>query len=297
VHRSGVTDLDNTLYDWFEAWYESFNAMIAVLVDKSGVPRDELLAEAKKIHERNGTSEYSFLIEELPCLQKLHPGADLAAVYSEAVEAYRSARERTLRLFPGVWETLLHIKAQGTLLVAYTDSLSFYSKSRVRDLKLDGLLDFVFSPPDHPFPEGFLPEQKRRHPPDHYELRQTRHHSLPRGESKPNPRVLLDIIAEVGSESNRVVYVGDSKVKDVSMAQQAGVIDVWAAYGEAHQRQWYDLLRSVTHWTQADVDRERLLKPGEVAPNYTLRSSFSELRNLFSFAAFPRSATAINSEV
>jgi len=287
-----ITDLDNTLYDWFEAWYESFNAMIKVLLAKSGVPRDVLLAQAKQIHELNGTSEYSFLIEELPCLQNLHPGADLAAIYSDAVEAYRNARERTLRLYPGVWETLEYLHTQRTLLVAYTDSLAFYSKSRVRNLQLDGLLDFVFSPPDHPFPEGFSPEQKRRHPPEYYELQQTQYRSLPKGESKPNPKVLLDIIVEIGADDKRVVYVGDSKVKDVSMAQQAGVIDVWAAYGESHRRDGYDLLRRVTHWKQADVERERLLQPDEVVPSYALMNDFSEIRDLFSFTAYQRRIVA-----
>ena len=40
-----VTDLDNTLYDWFAMWYPAFNAMLEAVCSKSGVPRDVLLAE------------------------------------------------------------------------------------------------------------------------------------------------------------------------------------------------------------------------------------------------------------
>ena len=32
-----IADLDNTLFDWFEIWYNSFNAMLTSLVDKSGI--------------------------------------------------------------------------------------------------------------------------------------------------------------------------------------------------------------------------------------------------------------------
>jgi hypothetical protein len=44
----------------------------------------------------------------------------------------------------------------------------------------------------------------------------------------------------------------------------------------------------VTHWKQADVERERLLKPNEIIPTYTLRKSFSEMRGFFSFSPFKR---------
>jgi len=85
----------------------------------------------------------------------------------------------------------------------------------------------------HPFPDGVSAEQKRRHPPEYYELKSTKHFCLPKVESKPNPKVLLDIIEATRANGKRVAYVGDSKVKDVGMAQQAGVINVWAAYGES----------------------------------------------------------------
>lgn len=37
-----VTDLDNTLWDWFQAWHASFSAMLAKLVELSAVPQDRL---------------------------------------------------------------------------------------------------------------------------------------------------------------------------------------------------------------------------------------------------------------
>ena len=38
-----ITDLDNTLWDWFAAWYESFSALLDGLVALSGVERTVLV--------------------------------------------------------------------------------------------------------------------------------------------------------------------------------------------------------------------------------------------------------------
>lgn len=71
-----VTDLDNTLYDWFEMWYTSFNRMLSSLVNQSGIRQDILEKEIHQVFQRHGTSEYEFLIQELPSLRIKHPGED-----------------------------------------------------------------------------------------------------------------------------------------------------------------------------------------------------------------------------
>src|SRR3712207_673559 len=96
-----ITDIDNTLFDWVEIWYRPFNAMYTRLVEDSGLPEDVLSAEIRAVHQLHGTSEYRFLIEELPSLQAKHPGEDLVQVYGGAIEAYRAAREEVVRLYPG----------------------------------------------------------------------------------------------------------------------------------------------------------------------------------------------------
>ncbi len=70
------------------------------------------------------------------------------------------------------------------------------------------------------------------------------------------------------------------------MAQDAGVTDVWAKYGEAHLRPEYQFLRRVTHWPRSAVERERTLEPKQVVPSYVLNGKFSEMRDLFEFSAF-----------
>src|SRR5438876_11276907 len=81
-----VTDLDNTLWDWFEIWYRSFSALLDGIVSISGIPQEELEPEIRKIHQRRGTSEYSYLIGELPPLRELHgEDANLQELYADAI--------------------------------------------------------------------------------------------------------------------------------------------------------------------------------------------------------------------
>jgi FMN phosphatase YigB (HAD superfamily) len=83
------------------------------------------------------------------------------------------------------------------------------------------------------------------------------------------------------------VYVGDNLMKDVAMAVDCGVEDVWAKYGQAHRRPEYKLLVDVTHWTPEEVEREQKIKEREdVHPTHTLHNGFSDLLKLFEFGDF-----------
>jgi phosphoglycolate phosphatase-like HAD superfamily hydrolase len=279
-----ITDLDNTLFDWVEIWYRSFSAMLECLLKKSKIPRQTLISEIREVHQREGTSEYAFLIEELPSLREKHPGQNLAEVYADAIQAFREARASTLALYPTVSDTLQFLKASGCQVVGYTESLEFYSLYRVRKLNLDGLLDFVYTPPDHPLPSGVSREKIRLYAPESYVLTRTQHRHTPPGELKPNPKLLADIITETGAgRFDEVAYVGDSLMKDIAMAQEAKVKDVHAKYGTAQNRPEYELLREVTHWTPQSVQKEKDLK---IKPTYELEHSFSEIKDFFDFIPF-----------
>jgi len=287
-----ITDLDNTLYDWFELWYHPFMTLLDALERDSGISREVLVREIKQVHERHQTSEYAFLVQELPSLQKRHPGEDVVKVYDDAIHEYRRIRKHHLQLYPGVLHTLEVLKRKGVLVVGYTESMSFYSASRVRALALDGLLDFLYSPEDHALPDGLARENIRMYSPESYKLTRTVHRHTPAGELKPNPAILLDILREVGGAVETSIYVGDSLIKDILMAQEAGVTDVHAKYGTAHTREEYELLRSVTHWTAEQVERERTAGFRTVRPTFTLERSFEELLDLFELRPFRESSLA-----
>ncbi len=282
-----ITDVDNTLFNWVEIWYQPFRAMLDVLVHESGLSEEVLIPEIKKIHQKYGTSEYAFLIKEIPSLRKNDTDMDLASKYQNAIDAYREARRSVIKLYPTVWETLLNLKSKGCLLVAYTESMKYYTNYRIRKLNLDEIIDYIYSPPDHELPSD--PKEIRKYPEEHYEYKLTLHRELPPNELKPNPKVLLDIIDGIGATPSECIYVGDSLMKDVAMAQDARVTDVYVKYGAAQHTEAYDLLKKVTHWTDEQVEKEKEINEGRtVIPSYSI-DSYADLLNLFNFVQFSES--------
>lgn len=274
-----ITDVDNTLLDWQDFWYQTFSAMIEKVIEISGVDREELYTQCSAIHQKYGTSEYSHLLEELPCLQELY-GDRILVVMEPAVEAFRKVRRCVLKLYPTVEETLKTLKNEGITVAAYTESKAFYTNYRFRKLGLDGLIEYLYSPKDHSMPEET--SRTRYYAPDSYNFKYTIQHYTPEDEEKPNPDILLQIIGDLGASIEEVVYVGDNILKDVFMAQQAGVTDVHALYGASQHKPEYELLRKVTHWTPEMVERERnALKPGGLEPTHVLDRNFAQILPLF----------------
>lgn len=276
-----ILDVDNTLFDWFEFWANSFKAMVNSVIGSTDIARDTLLQEIKAVHTRHGTSEYAFLLQELPSLQKVSK-LRRDVVIADAIRSFREAREKTLTLYPGVMETLLRIKSLGTVTIAFTESQKFYTIHRLKRFGLDGVLDAVYSVEDHDLPDGLQVEAIRSKPKDSYVLLKTAEHTLKRGTRKPDPEILLSILNDYEIVPERAVYVGDSLHKDVLMAQRAGVADVHAAYGRAHKREDYELLRSVSHWTPEEMENEKTSEI-DIKASTVLRAGFAEVLERFEF--------------
>lgn len=276
-----ITDLDNTLFDWFTVWHKSFSAMLMKTSEISGIEIEVLKPEIKAIHQKYGTAEYSFVLEELPSLQAKY--GDRNAINSAldgAIHAFRSERKKNLSLYPTVMDTLKTLKSKGVLVIGYTESKEYYSNYRISKLGLDGIINILFSPEDHTVPNSV--ERQTR-----YKLEKTINKNTPLGEIKPNPKILKDIIKSINAKVEDCIYIGDSEMKDISMAQEAGVSDVFAKYGTTHftnNTNDYNLLRDVTHWTDEVVEYERKIKEEkkDIHANYSI-DKFSDILELFSF--------------
>jgi phosphoglycolate phosphatase-like HAD superfamily hydrolase len=210
-----ITDVDNTLLDWQDLWYQTFSAMIGKVIEISGVDQETLYAECSVIHQKYGTSEYSRLLGELPSLQELY-GDNLLKMMAPAIDAFRDTRRRVLQLFPTVDETLKALKTAGVIIAAFTESKAFYTSYLFRKLGLDGPIDYLYSPEDHSMPDDTA--STRHYDPDSYNFKKTIHRFTPEGEVKPNPDILLEIISDLGVSIQEAVYVGDNILKDVFMA-------------------------------------------------------------------------------
>jgi len=164
--------------------------------------------------------------------------------------------------------------------------MEFYTNYGVKNLGLDSLIDFLYSPPDHRHPEGLSPEQIRFYSADHYRLEHAIQSHTPIGEIKPNPHILAEIIRTNGARREETIYVGDSLMKDIAMANAADVTSAWAKYGLAQNRPAYELLRRVTHWPAAAVEKEKLLTEKEVRPTFVLNREFADVFEFVNFERF-----------
>lgn len=280
-----VVDLDDTIWHWFNPWHQGFSALLSGISEQSGVSVDELIPEIRSIHQARGTAEYSWLIDELPSLQSAVPdGMTAREFYDPSLHAQNAARLEATALRKGVRETLDHVRTQGTTIVAYTESLEFWTRWRLLKLDLDGIIDEYYSTPDHDAPAGLDPSRLRVLPAGAYNLKHTVHRHVAPGIAKPSPLVLEQIIEDHGVEKSAVAYVGDTLIKDVEMAQRVGALDVWAAYGVNHRKEEYRLLQQVSHWTDEMIRREQDERPEvQPTPRYVLKESFAELLDHFTF--------------
>lgn len=277
-----ITDLDNTLFDWFDIWCATFKPLLETTSKISGIDRDKLIQEIRPIHQKHGTAEYAFVLEEIPSLLEKYGSRD--KIHSElgaAIYAARSNRLKHLKLYKGVYDTLAELRAKRVRVIAYTESKEWYTKFRLKRLGLDYFIEKVYSPGDHerlPIEDNMRTDISF----DNVEFKKT-----PKDELKPNPQLLLDIIRDAGVDKKECIYIGDSEIKDIDMAHEAGVTSVFAKYGTSHFEQRpddYNLLRSVTHWTDEVVLREKQLK--ESAFNHKADfeiDNFEELLDLFEF--------------
>lgn len=284
-----ITDLDNTLWPWFEIWYARFSAFLNELHALSGIPVGTLTSEIKQIHEKHGTTEYPFLLQELPSLDLLHESTkNLTEIYASAILASQNARKMATKTYPGVIDTLKELQKLKIKVVGYTESQSFYTEQRLRTLAMDGLLDRVFTPATSKGQSYGVVQKELKHSPNYYKLEKTLITELQNPKAKPNPELLDEIITAIGGDHERCCYVGDSLTKDVAMANELGITSVFAAYGVVNNDPRYELLRKVTHWTPDEVQAERETTELDTSPSITI-SSFPELLTTLNFESIEAS--------
>lgn len=279
-----ITDIDNTLFDWVELWYKSFDALLNQLAVESGVDRAILEAETRQIFIRHRTSEYGLLLYELPSLRAQCALAEIPHAYHKSIAAYREAYRTSIFLYPTVFATLQTLRTHGCRIVAYTESLPLYTIPRMKYLGLDKVIDYLYCPPDEEISTGNALEQLHKPEAEDLALEYTECREVPSCHRKPDPEVLRTILNDLGVCVGQAVYVGDNLMKDIDMAQRAGVRDVYAQYGAVRASSKYRFLQRMSHWTDDDVQRDRCIyEQRQVQPTYVLTRTFSQLLEHFTF--------------
>jgi len=286
-----ITDLDDTIWDWFAMWYNSFEPYFNKIKSEFSIPDDVLEAEFKRIHSENGSTEFSFFYHDLVCLsdsQKKLIDQKPDDENRSIIHQYNYDKKHNLKLCNGVFTTLQNLRSAGVKIIGFTESNAFFTKYRMKHLNLDGLFDIIYTPID----SGIPSKMKRYYPESFWEPKETEIRYLSKDMKKPAPDILEIIIRDVQANKDNTIYVGDKLQKDVYMANEVGVTSVYAKYGDNIDSAQYELLREVTHWTDEDVKREIEFKKQHTTnptANYTLCNSFAELNDFFNFIPFQNS--------
>jgi len=286
MKRLLICDLDNTLYDWVGFFVPSFYALVDEVVNLTGCDKEELLDDFKRVHQRHSDSEFPFAALETQIVQSCFPNksrAEVAKSLDSAFHAFNSKRKATLKLYPDVRETLDRLSKAGVSIVAHTESNLYAALGRLTRLEIIDYFKQIYcrerSQFTHPNPKSADAWEKMIRS---YKIKELSHH-----QRKPNVEVLLEICQDEKCTPAEAAYVGDSLVRDIFMAHEAGVFAIWAKYGVSHRSQDYEKLVRVTHWTSDDVTRERVL--GErikgLRPDMILENNFGEILPAFLDAA------------
>jgi phosphoglycolate phosphatase len=282
VVSAAILDMDNTLYDWIGYFVPAVRAMIAAAALLLDVNEERVREDLRTVHVVRANIEHPFALLEtrvvasrLPTLSR----KDRYDILQPAFLAFNEVRDKRLRLYPGVFETLQAIKSAGCRLFGHTEATDVNISSRIRSLGLYGIFEAIYAPRSsglsHPLGD------RREGSSERVPVRR-----LPAGARKPDLAVIRHILGEIGIEAEHCLYAGDSLAKDVTMAKRAGMHAAWARYGTDHDPQlWHDLV-DLSHWDAAAVAAAET-GPAEstnIQPDVTL-DSFDELLCHFTFSA------------
>jgi FMN phosphatase YigB (HAD superfamily) len=276
-----ITDLDNTIYDWLAAFVPAFYAMVKEAAPLIGVPEETLLDELKTVHQKHGDSEHPFALLETRSVGNMgeRTRGDLARFLDPAFHAFNRTRKQNLKLYEGVFETLEFLSSLGVPVVAYTDARVINCLFRLNHLNVKPFFSRLYAPA-HVSKEI-----------DDETLQGSFVKILSSGDRKPNPQTLIDICSHYSIDPSAALYIGDSLVRDIYMAKQAGLHSAWAKFGTLYDKDLWPQLVRVTHWTEADVERENGLREeargtepettldrfDDLLKHYTFKSSLAAL--------------------
>jgi FMN phosphatase YigB (HAD superfamily) len=277
-----ITDLDNTLYDWYAFFIPAFYGMISEAAKILGCTDAELIADMKQVHVHFGDVEHPFSLMRTSLVQKKFSGisdSDKMEKLDPAFYMFNRIRREKLQLFPTVRETLSSLKSRGVIIIGHTDSRSLAAIGRLDKLGIIDFFDTVYCQSrydsEHPIAE--------RRPYWDALLSKVIVRELPSNQTKPHPQVLKDIFLGERLRPEETVYVGDSKSRDILMAKDAGVYAAWAKYGAWKSADFYKQLVAISHWTKKEIDEEVAYSAQvkDIAPDFILNEEFGEVQQVF----------------
>ncbi len=288
-----ITDIDNTLFNWINYYAKCYSGLVRYLSETFQLPYEKLVAESAAVFEKHGSTEYPFVVQELPSIVAQFQSVD--DLINQAVEP---ARQRFLEIarealipYPGVKDTLRSLRQSGIKLVALTDAPCYVALWKLNKLNLLDTFDAIYGLPDPRIPTT-ADGAPKVHPTILMKYLRganfgfTGHiRTLPENYEKPDPKGLKTVLMDFNLDSAQVdrksiIWIGDNPKKDMWMGHQLGLTNVWAEYGIKFNNEDKVIIDAFSsgHILHRNVSFGKSLTD-EIRPDHIIQS-FPELLNI-----------------
>ncbi len=274
-----ITDADNTLYNWVEYIVPCLETMVSHLHRETGIDPDRIAESIKEVFEKYRTNEYPFVLQEAEVFSELR--RDFPGFQERLIKPTRALFNRTrkenLRLYPGVAETLWSLINRGVRIIVLSDAPAFSAEQRLEHLGISPFIWALYALKTYPLPEtaGLEKSIINRIKTGFYRSRIGKVVELPLEYEKPNPAGLRRLLQEEGVSPREAVLVGDNLKKDIRIARELGLIDIWARYGTIINPR---ARAKLNHYSAASIQKRNVSAEGEdtTKPTHTI-DSFPEI--------------------
>lgn len=321
-----VSDIDNTISDYFNNWGSAWDKGIGMLAESRGMKKDDLYADIRD--NANGYARFhnfNDIIKQTPSLSLEGKSPEEAArlektdakICHDVAKAYHEGNT----LYEGVIATIRKAKAAGAQFVLYTDSPASGAVARMADMKfplelVDGLVcraDSTTEMVDGKYQFKKAPLQVTGGRYDGYRdaLVEKLGDKLvlnPDGMWKPNMDVMQSIIARHESTPDKTVMVGDS-IKSDGGAVRIGCHYAWQKEGSEvtpATQEMYSKINEMSDYKIGSAGHLATLEKikqddPELGKKYddkmvTLEGGFKDLNKYFRFQSVEKSREQANTQ-
>lgn len=253
-----ILDLDNTLYNWIDAFTPSFKAQVFYLSSHTGISESALLNSFKAVFKDFGSVEIPDAVYKLDVWkEKNFDSSIIKKIQDNSLNIFLEKWQENLHLFPEVKETLNLIRERGIMIFGLSDAFSYWSNFRLKTLNIMNIFDYVFATNNDKILSSSIVRQ---------EIIARKIVQIASDINKPNTTILDRISKDYGIDKRNIFMIGDSLEKDIMTAQLAGVVDIWAQYGTIHGRENGYYLGRVTPWKKSKD--KKVVKPSFTITNF-----------------------------
>lgn len=291
-----VSDIDNTICDFFSMWGETTNKAFDALCALHGLTREQLEEDVvNNTPKESRMHNLPEMIAKAPLLQAKNPAEAkrFEQEHAKIIHDWQKGRD-DVGLYQGVVQMVSKIKASGAQFVLYTDGPRSAVVPRLAKYGFPPeLVDAIYCQPDldvNDKPVAIPVEGKAAEWQEAFLAKGGAFEVLEPGSHKPHPQTLDRIRKERGLDDvTKMMMVGDNLKADVGGANALGAISVWQKDGCDVKQEAIDLYYRIPTNPNYLLGLERMsTQLPKFPPDITLDNGWMDLQSYVRFTSIEK---------